>query len=84
MKNLDPIFAQALAPFAPPAVTEKHEQSGSGGVYTFTGMDADAVYAEALKTKDSLGPFRSPFVIGRFIDSETGECSVELRYYGLD
>lgn len=33
MNNVHPVFAQALAPFAPPVVTEKHEQSGSGGVY---------------------------------------------------
>lgn len=84
MNNVHPVFAQALAPIIPPAVTEKHVLSGTGGIYTFIGMDRDAVYAEAIKAKNALGSRRSPFVIGQFIDSETGECTVELRYYGLD
>lgn len=85
MQNLNPVFQQALAPFAPPEkVTAQHVNRGSGGDWLFVSTDREAAQKEAMLTKSELGIYRSASSWFEEFCHETGEWHVTLRYYGLD
>lgn len=64
-------------------VTVTHRHRGSGGVYTITGTDADAVKHRAMLEKDNIDYMQSPMVSDLGFN-EHGVYKMEVKYYGLD
>lgn len=64
-------------------VTVTHRNRGSGGVYTITGTDEQAVKDRTEIERSNLDFMRSPRV-SNLGCNEHGVYKMEVSYYGLD
>ncbi len=67
-----------------PTVNRKHENVGTGGLITFTGMDRAEVVEAAEIERDTIDTYRSPCLTKLAERNDQGEFVVTIRYYGLN
>jgi hypothetical protein len=64
-------------------VTVTHKNRGSGGIFTITGTDAEAVKHRTEIERSNLDFMSSPRVLD-YGFNEHGVYKMEVTYYGLD